>query len=303
MTQSTLRDERQGQWRLHASDLVSAGSPLLQQLLATSLVLLEDWNRLAACDREQLRQIDEPAKLLPALVSHGLLNDYQMARIEAGTTFGLILGNYRVLGRIGAGGMGVVFLAEHIELRRQVAIKVLSMSTEENVRLLQRFTAEMRAVAQLQHPNIVAATDAGKCCNPDSPTSILHYFVMEYVPGQDLEAAVQDSGPLAPAKACDLIHQVASALAEANKHHLVHRDIKPSNIRVTPEGQAKLLDFGLARHMRTRMTEPGTILGTLDFMAPEQAKDAGSVDIRADIYGLGGTLFWCLTGQLPFTST
>ncbi len=111
---------------------------------------------------------------------------------------------------------------------------------------------------------------------------------------------VKVTGPLAPVKACDVIHQIAAALAEANKHNLVHRDIKPSNIRLTPEGQAKLLDFGLARHFSQRMTEPGTVLGTIDFMAPEQIADAGSVDIRADIYALGGTLFWCLTGRTPF---
>ena len=99
--------------------------------------------------------------------------------------------------------------------------------------------------------------------------------VMEYVPGQDLEEYVHKHGPVSAAEACDLGHQVASALAEAHKHNLVHRDIKPSNVRLTPEGQAKLLDFGLARHLRNRMTEPGTLLGTMDYMAPEQASDAG----------------------------
>jgi response regulator RpfG family c-di-GMP phosphodiesterase len=123
---------------------------------------------------------------------------------------------------------------------------------------------------------------------------------MEYVPGEDLEAHVKAHGPMAPSRACDLIHQIASALVEAHNHSLVHRDIKPSNILVTPEGQAKLLDFGLARHFRYRQTEPGTLLGSIDYMAPEQVRDAGAVDIRADIYGLGGTLFWCLTGRTPF---
>ena len=111
------------------------------------------------------------------------------------------------------------------------------------------------------------------------------------------------SGPLPPAKACDLVHQVASALAEAHKHNLVHRDIKPSNILVTPEGQAKLLDFGLARQFGDRLTEPGTILlGPWITWPPSRPSDASAVDIRADIYGLGGTLFWCLTGRTPFPS-
>ena len=181
--------------------------------------------------------------------------------------------------------MGVVFKAEHVDMRRLVAIKVLSTFADQDSRIHQRFLTEIRVVAQLQHPNIVAAMDAGRISGPDSPT--LRYFVMEFVPGQDLEEYVNATGPISSAKACDIIHQIAAALAEAHKHNLVHRDIKPANIRLTPDGQAKLLDFGLARHFTNRMTEPGTVLGTLDFMAPEQTCDAGSVDIRADIYALG----------------
>jgi response regulator RpfG family c-di-GMP phosphodiesterase len=278
----------------------STGQSLLHQLIADSLVHAEDWERLAFSDRANLTHLDTPTELLPALVERGLLTEYQALRIQAGRLFGLRLGNYRVLDRLGAGAMGVVFKGEHIELRRQVAIKVLPLSGEHDPRLLLRFTTEMRAVAQLQHPNIVCALDAGRCVGADPSCPVLHYFVMEYAPGEDLEAHIKEQGPLPLTKACDLIHQVGSALAEAHRHHLVHRDIKPSNIQVTPEGQAKLLDFGLTRHLSNRLTEPGTILGTVDFMAPEQARDPGSVDIRADIYGLGGTLFWCLTGQLPF---
>src|SRR5436305_11845533 len=105
---------------------------------------------------------------------------------------------------------------------------------------------------------------------------------------------------MSPSRACAIAYQMASALGETHKYGLVHRDIKPSNIMLPGEDQAKLLDFGLTRHFGHRMTVPGTILGTIDFMAPEQARDASTVDIRADIFGLGGTLFWCLTGQLPF---
>ena len=156
----------------------------------------------------------------------------------------------------------------------------------------------MRAIAQLNHPNIVGAMDAGEVADIDG--NVLHFFVMEYVPGQDLEEYIRAHGPLAATQACDIIHQVASALAEANKHQLVHRDIKPSNVQITPDGQAKLLDFGLARKFSSGLTEHGTLLGTLDFMAPEQVHDAHKVDIRADLYGLGGVLYWCLTGLLPF---
>src|SRR4029077_8866950 len=128
--------------------------------------------------------------------------------------------------------------------------------------------------------------------DPDTPE--LRYFVMEYVPGQDLEEDVLSRGPLGPGKHCNGAHRVACALAETHKFNLVHRDIKPSNVLLTSEEQAKLLEFGLMREVGTRLTQPGTVLGTLDFMAPEQAQDASTVDVRADLYGLGGTLFWCL---------
>src|SRR5262249_45413317 len=149
-------------------------------------------------------------------------------------------------------------------------IKVLTLARDEPSQLLQRFYSEMRAVAQLQHPNIVSAVDAGEAPGLDPDGPVLHYFAMEYVPGQNLEEYVRHHGPLPPAKACDLIYQVAGALGEAHQKELVHRDIKPSNILVTPEGQAKLLDFGLARQFTNRLTEPGTLLGTIDYMAPEQ---------------------------------
>src|SRR5207249_4775363 len=231
-----------------------------------------------------------------------LLTAYQAERIAAGTTFGLILGNYRVLERLGTGGMGVVFKAEHLLLPRLVAIKVLPATPDQDPELLHRFFTEMSTFASLQHPNIVNAVDAGEISGGGGDGGTLHYFAMEYIHGRDIEAHVDHKGRLAVAEACDLTYQVASALAEAHKHNLVHRDIKPSNILVTPQGQAKLLDFGLARHFRSRMTTPGIVLGTIDYMAPEQARDSSTVDIRADIYGLGGTLFWSLTGRVPFPS-
>jgi serine/threonine protein kinase len=273
---------------------------LVDTLLSSSVVLEEDWARLLPQIRDELDGCPNPTLLLPKLAHHGLLTEFQAAQIEKGGMNGLIIGNYRILDQLGSGGMGVVYKAEHIDLRRMVALKVLPLTAKDDPRMLQRFTSEMRAVAQLQHPNIVAATDAGRhtSANPDVPE--LRYLVMEFVPGNDLDFLVRKAGPLNPPHACDLIHQVASALAEAHKHGLVHRDIKPSNIRVTPEGQAKLLDFGLALNWNSRMTQPGTMLGTIDYVAPEQAMDAGSADIRSDIYGLGGTFFWCLTGQVPF---
>jgi response regulator RpfG family c-di-GMP phosphodiesterase len=199
--------------------------------------------------------------------------------------------------------MAVVYRAEHIEMRHVVAIKVLPMTRDQDPRLETRFSAEMRAVARLRHPNIVSALDAGRAFSHDPDAPVLWYLVMEYVAGQDLHDLVCDRGPLPLARACNLVHQIAAALAETNKFGLVHRDIKPSNILATAEDQAKLLDFGLSRRAEARMTQPGTVLGTIDFMAPEQARDASKVDIRADLYSLGGTLFWCLTGRLPFPTS
>ncbi|HLN32767.1 MAG TPA: HD domain-containing phosphohydrolase [Gemmataceae bacterium] len=273
---------------------------VLRDLLAASIVLVEDWDSLSNQDRQEIEECTSTSALAEALVRHSLLTKYQADRVEAGKTFGLVLNNYRVLERLGAGAMGVVFKAENVRLRRPVALKVLALGHEGDPRLLLRFFAEIRAIAQMQHPNIAAAMDAGETQvnGPDHPA--LHYLVMEYVPGQDLEEYVQEHGPLPTPKACDVIHQVASALSEAHRHGLIHRDIKPSNIRLTPEGQAKLLDFGLARRFGHRLTDPGTLLGTIEYIAPEQARDAHEVDIRADLYSLGGTLFWCLTGQSPF---
>ena len=273
---------------------------LLRDLLGSSIILAEDWEGLPGRVRSEVQSCSDRDTVLPLLVRHSLLTEYMAARVYAGDLFGLVLGNYRVLDRIGAGGMGVVFLGEHLRLRRRVAIKVLALPPDLDARLLQRFLGEMRAVAQLHHPNIVCALDDGKTPDRGPGEPPLLYFVMEYVPGQDLEQAVETLGPLAPDKACGLVYQAASALAEAHRHGLIHRDVKPSNIRVTPDGLAKLLDFGLVLRGHSRLTEPGTVLGTLDYLAPEQARDASAVDARADVYGLGGTLFWCLTGRKPF---
>jgi response regulator RpfG family c-di-GMP phosphodiesterase/serine/threonine protein kinase len=273
---------------------------LLERLLEASIVLPEDWQALPESTQAELRAQPDSKQLLEQLVEMNLLTRYQAARLGAGRLFGLVFGNYRVLERLASGGMGIIYKAEHVRMRRLVAIKVLQVPRDQHTRMLARFDAEMRAIAKLQHPNVVGLLDAGQELSSDPDAPVLHYLVMEYIAGEDLESYVQAHGPLPPAEACDLICQIASALDETDKHHLIHRDIKPSNIMVTPDRQAKLLDFGLVHHFRNRLTEPQTTMGTVDYMPPEQARDAGKVDIRADIYSLGGTLFWCLTGTLPF---
>ena len=279
---------------------LQSGSERLECLLKSKLIRPRAWERIPVSMKEQLWRTADSEAGLAKLVELGLLTAYQAARIGYGRVDELILGNYCVLDFLGAGGMGMVLKAEHHLLRRPVAIKVLGLSKNYDARMLERFLNEIWILGQLDHPNIVTALDAGEIVGNEMEVDNLYYFVMEYVPGHNLEELVKERGPLEPAFACDLIRQIAGALAEANRHQLVHRDIKPSNIRVTPEGQAKLLDFGVTRIVDRRMTSLGAILGSLAFLAPEQARDASDVDIRADIFGLGGTLFWCLTGRTPF---
>ncbi len=277
---------------------------LLDFCLQKSLVHREDWQSIPEPLRRELERESDAEQMLDRLVDLKLLTQYQAERIEAGTVHGLLLGSYRVLERLGTGGMGVVFLAEHLHLRRHVAIKMLPLyaGADSGGPLLTRFFNEIRVIAQLQHPNIVWAIDTGEIPGDGTDAPVLYYHVMEYVPGKDLERLVQTEGPLSLSRACDIAYQIASALVEADRHKLVHRDIKPSNILVTPEGHAKLLDFGLARTTSHRHTQQGTVLGTIDYLPPEQAGDASGVDIRADLYSLGGTIYWALTGKPPFLS-
>jgi response regulator RpfG family c-di-GMP phosphodiesterase len=276
------------------------GSSFLEELLKAGLILSEDWEAIPDLVRNELRRITDTRELLGHLARSGLITNYQASRLESGRTFGLLLGNYRILDHIGSGGMGIVYRVEHIHLRRQAAIKVFTSTSDQDPVLLHRFYSEIRAVARLAHPNVIGALDVGELVSNEPHTPNLHYFVMEYAPGQNLDQLVRAQGPMPVAQACDVAHQVANALAEAHKHQLVHRDIKPSNIQLTPEGQVKLLDFGLARLLCHRVTSPGIMMGSVEYVAPEQVRDASAVDIRADLYALGATLFWCLSGRPPF---
>lgn len=287
---------------MSAVSALPPGELLLRQLLHSSIVLSEDWDKLDPDVQKKILLRDHVALLLSDLEQHRLVTEFQARRIAQGKTFGLVLGNYRILAQLGSGAMGQVFKAEHMELRKLVALKVVELSDLHDPVYLRRFQAEMRMVALLQHPNIVAATDAGKCQEPGPDGQTLWYFVMDYVPGENLEYLVRHGERFDSHKTCDIAHQIASALAEANRQNLVHRDIKPSNILLTRDGQAKLLDFGLARNLSSRDTRRGAVIGTIDYMALEQADDSSSVDIRADIFGLGATMYWCLTGRRPFES-
>lgn len=279
---------------------IAGGHPLLGWLLGSSVVLAEDWAALGEEHQAEIEQLADPGELLQDLLRRGLLTEYQARRIASGQSFGLVLGNYRILDHLGGGATGAVYRAEHTRMRRAVAVKTLMLPSSWHANALRQLLGDIRTVARLQHPNIVAAIDCGEQTNPDAPSEILHYLVTEYVPGQDLESLVAAHGPLSAPKACELVYQVASALDEAHRVQLVHRDVKPSNVRVTPDGQVKLLDFGLASHLLGSAENCRTV--PCDYIAPEQADDPASVDLRVDIFGLGGLLYWCLTGEPPRAS-
>jgi len=211
------------------------------------------------------------------------------------------LGQYQLLERLGRGGMGTVYKALHTKLRREVALKILPPERMDDAGSATRFLREMEAVGELDHPNIIRATDAAE-------VEGIHFLVMELVQGIDLHKLVGTCGPLATADACELIRQTAIGLQHAHEHGMVHRDIKPSNLILTSEGMVKVLDLGLARLRSSPaesqgLTESGQMMGTLDYMAPEQADDAHTVDIRGDIYSLGCTLYKLLTGHAPFSGS
>lgn len=207
-----------------------------------------------------------------------------------------ILGEYLLLERIGAGGMGEVFRAEHRTMNRQVALKILSRPIAERPDLLERFFHEIRAVAKLMHPNIVTAFDAGTA-------SGVHYLVMELVEGELLSRRIIRHGPLDTNAATDLLAQAARGLEYAHRLGIVHRDIKPSNLMLSNAGVLKILDFGLAQLERPRQPI-GTkrlFMGTVEYMSPEQVENPERVDARSDLYSLGATLFFLLTGKAIFS--
>lgn len=220
-------------------------------------------------------------------------------RASSGSSVGLVLGNCRLERLLGKGGMGEVYLAWNAELCLHRAVKVLPASQPIDSRASERFQREVRTLARLSHPNIAGAIDAGEHHG-------LRYLVLEYVDGQNLHEYVCSHGPLELPRACDYLRQAALGLEYAHRHQIVHRDVKPSNLMRTPDGTIRLLDLGLARIAgemeapRESLTEAGTLLGTVDYLAPEQSRDASSADARSDLYSLGCTLFFLLAGQAPF---
>jgi response regulator RpfG family c-di-GMP phosphodiesterase/serine/threonine protein kinase len=252
--------------------------------------------------QDRLHGYPTAERLGHTLVRAGLLTTYQLDRLLVGSSHGLVLGNYRVLEELGKGGMGQVYLAEHRLMKRRVAIKVLTVDDDCSVLIRHRFYGEMRVLAELSHPNIVLAIDAGEL-PAEGGSALLMYLVTELVEGGDLEKHVIKNGLCSVAEACSYIRQTAAGLQAAHDRHLVHRDVKPSNLLLAPGGQVKLVDFGLTRQFTSRLTDPRALLGSVDFMPPEQSHDPSLVGKEADIYGLGATLCWLLTGEGPYPHT
>jgi serine/threonine protein kinase len=239
--------------------------------------------------------------LLRELFKQNLLTKFQAQQIAAGKVKALTLGAYTLLDKIGAGGMGQVFKAHHRRMDRLVAIKMLPPSMTKDAAALARFEREVRAAAKLRHPNIVAADDAAEANG-------VHFLVMEYVEGQDLSSLVKKNGPLPVSQAVDYILQAARGLEFAHGKGVVHRDVKPPNLLLGKDGIVKVLDMGLARidapggdaATQAELTTTGAVMGTVDYMAPEQALDTRQADAKADIYSLGISLYYLIAGKTAY---
>jgi serine/threonine-protein kinase len=238
----------------------------------------------------------DPRHLGRELLRRGWMTAYQINQVFLGRGQHLTLGPYLVLERLGHGGMGEVLKARHTRMGRLVALKVIRADRLTRTRAVPRFEREVQSVARLDHPNIVHAYDAGVLDDA-------LFLAMEYLEGTDLKRLVRAQGPLQAAKACDYARQAAEGLQHAWERGVVHRDVKPSNLFLARGEVVKLLDMGLARLLEEEanlLTRRGVPLGTASYQAPEQILDAGAADVRSDLYGLGCTLYFLLTGRPPF---
>jgi serine/threonine protein kinase len=233
------------------------------------------------------------------LVGAAKLSRFQADKLLKGMAVGLVLGPFHVQAPIGKGGMGTVYLARDSRSQQMVALKVLPPKRAREERLLTRFRREMDMCRRVAHPHLAWTYDVGVCQG-------VHYIALEYIPGHSLYQLVTEQGPLPVPRAARLFAEVASALDHAHSQGLVHRDLKPSNIMITPHDHAKVLDLGLALVEgeapadREVVGGEGYVVGTMDYLAPEQAENAARVDARSDVYALGCTLYFALTGQPPF---
>jgi serine/threonine protein kinase len=262
--------------------------------------LVEDARLDAAVARWPDRDAPLAEDLLQALIDADVLTRWQIDQLRKGRHKGFMLGKYKLLRLLGAGGMSSVYLAEHATLHSRVAIKVLPVKRVDQTSYLARFEREAQQSARLSHQNIVRTFDL-------DTSGTIHFIAMEYIDGTDLHAKVKESGPLEIRDAVDYIRQAALGLHHAHEEGLVHRDVKPANLMLDKRGTVKVLDLGLAlaaasdEESLTREHDE-KVLGTADYLAPEQAADSHKADRRADIYALGCTLYYLLVGKPPFAS-
>lgn len=263
--------------------------------LADAALVEETLEELKATSGEQVSL----PKFAKALVRRRLLTEWQVNQLLKGKHRGYLVGGHKILRLLGKGGHASVYLAEHMVLKQQRVIKVISKNRHEGTSMMDRFLLEAQSAARLNHPNII------KCYDIITDSSCA-YIVMEYQPGEDLEKRIQRTGPLAIADAVNYTIQAAEGLKHTQLAGLIHRDVKPSNMFLTNRGEVKILDLGLAMVAQTG-DEDGSLtqiyddsLGTADYVSPEQAKNSHSVDHRADMYSLGCTLYHFLVGHAPF---
>jgi serine/threonine protein kinase len=227
------------------------------------------------------------------------LTAFQSQELLEASSIPLAVGHYVFLEKIGHGGMGAVFRARHRMMKRDVAVKLILPHRLGSREVIERFRREVATSAQLEHPRIVRAYDAGE-------TNGVHWLAMELVDGQDLATVIRENGPMACEQAVACIVQAADALAFAHDRGIIHRDIKPGNLLLDKSGNLKVLDLGLAITQspdETPLTRPGQMMGTVDYIAPEQARNGRAADARSDIYALGMTLWTLLTDTVPYAGS
>ena len=270
------------------------------ELVKRSQLIPEDqlkplWEKCAQQLGGKPEKAEQVAKFLQ---QEGLLTSWHCSKLLDKKHRGFFLGKYRLLDRLGAGGMSSVYLAEHVVMRSKRAIKVLPRNRVGDSSYLARFHLEAEATAALNHDNIVRAYDVDH-------ENGSHYMVMEYVEGEDLQSMIENGAYLDYETIADYIIQAAHGLQHAHENRLIHRDVKPANLLVNPQGVVKLLDLGLAlfsedERASLTLAHNENVLGTADYLAPEQALDSHGVDYRADVYSLGCTLYFLLVGHPPF---